>query len=91
MAGNRRLRTEWVELAWRRSLYRSGDDGHTIRKTFVRKVQGRLRGGISQRFSCDGDRFIFKGKEGMKRPLQKATKEAGLSWVRPVSFIRKLS
>ena len=29
------------------------DDGHTVGKTFVRKVQGSMRGGRCQRFGCE--------------------------------------
>ena len=54
-AGNRRLRTELVELAWRLLLHQPGDDGHTVGKTFVRKVQGNMRGGGCQRIGCDCD------------------------------------
>ena len=43
------------------------DDGHTVGKAFVRKVQGSMRRGRIQRFGCDCDRLTFKWKESIKK------------------------
>ena len=64
-------------------------DGHTVGKTFVRKVLGSTRGGRFQ--PIGGERSIDKKIENTfkKGPLQKATRETGLGFVRPVSFVRR--